>query len=144
MRAVISVTVAAVIALHTVLGCCWHHAHESVDVILQAKAKSTEPVKTCRCHGRSKQRSQNSERNDSQRRGSKKSCPTPCGEKCDTVALSRVQQDDATMLTLVNVLYTLDQPLPTLAVQTSHAEVEDGSVDLPPLRLHLLHQLLLI
>lgn len=143
MRSFISATIVVAIALHTVLGCCWHHSHESAEVV-QAKTKSTDSAKTCRCHSRSKKRSQSPERNDSQRQESKKSCPIPCGEKCDTVALSRVQHDDATVVTLVSLLYTLDQSFLTPAVLTSHVEVDNGLVGIPPLRLHLLHQLLLI
>lgn len=145
MRAVVSTAVAVIVALHAVLGCCWHHAHETVAATVTAPAKAAESVKAnrCCCH-----RYQSDEPKpvgrDSSQQGSPESCPAPCDKKCDAPAVFRVHLDDVALVPLFAWFATFAQPVLTPAVFTSRADLADEELQPPPIRLHLLHQLLLI
>lgn len=145
MRAVISITVAATIALHTVLGCCWHHAHAAAPVATEVQTKVETPTKAtkrCCCHGR--QTRPLPAEQGLQRHHSDKSCPGPCGKKCDSAALSRTAEHDSTVHSVVVISAMPDQPLLIPAVPTLRDCSLDNLVEAPPIRRHLLHQLLLI
>lgn len=146
MRAAVCITVAAMIALHTVLGCCWHHSHTTPSVAAGIDAKTTAPtkaIKRCCCHKRLKDQARLPEQ-DSQRQDSKKPCPTPCSEKCDSAAVNRTTHHELTWYCDVAFSTAPDQPLLIPNVPTLRGEFLNFAVESPPLRLHLLHQLLLI
>lgn len=145
MRAVVSITVAATIALHTVLGCCWHHAHASVLVSTEVQTKVAAPAKvTKRCCCHSRQARDVPAEHDSQRQNPKKSCPGPCGEKCDAAAIRRTTEHDSTVHCVVVISAMPDRPLLIPTVPTLRDSSLDTLVEAPRIRLHLLHQLLLI
>lgn len=147
MRRVVSATVAAIVALHAVLGCCWHHAHKMTAATIQTEIKASEPVKShsCRCHSHHHDVA-SSDRHDDNRQNSDDSSPTPppCEGRCDTQAVGRVQHDDAAKLSLIVLNTTFEQPLLESAVFKPQASRADDDVRTLPVRLHLLHQLLLI
>lgn len=147
MRAVISITVAVVVALHTVLGCCWHHAHEAAAGVIEREAASAEPVAKRSCgHGHAdeaKSVAHDSAEHDASEHDSHGSCPEPCDAKCDALALTRVQHDGVAALSVFAWVATVAQPVRSTAVLDAKAGRLDEQAP-PPIRLHLLHQLLLI
>ena len=145
MRAVISITVAATIALHTVLGCCWHHAHAAAPVVTEVQTKVETPTKaTKRCGCHSRQTRPLPVEHGLQRHHSDKSCPGQCGEKCDSAAVSRTTEHESTVTCVVVISAMPDQLLLIPAVPTLRDSLFDNLIESPPIRLHLLHQLLLI
>lgn len=147
MRRFVSATVAAIIALHSVLGCCWHHAHEATAATIETEINASEPVKehSCRCHSH-RHDVASSDQHDDDRQNSDDSSPTPapCEGKCDTQAVDRVQHDDVAKLSLIALNANFEQPLLESAVFKPQAIRTDDDVHTLPVRLHLLHQLLLI
>ena len=146
MRAVVSITVAAIIALHAVLGCCWHHTHTSPPIAAGLVAKTAVPtkaIKRCCCHSQLKDRARLPEQNPRQQ-GSKNTCPTPCGEKCNLAAVNGTTYNELTRGCVVAYSTPLDQQLLIPTVPTPSCKLLNFAVESPPLRLHLLHQLLLI
>lgn len=128
---------------------CWAAAgtmHTSAPVAAGIEAKTaatTKTIKRCCCHSRLKDRTRLPEQ-DSQRQDSKKTYPTPCGEKCDSAAVNRTTHHELTGCCVVAFSTTPDQPLLIPTVPTLRGELLNFAVESPPLRLHLLHQLLLI
>jgi hypothetical protein len=133
MHGLVSNLTAAVLALHTVLGCCWHHAHSctetcSADRVVRSSEGGVEEhgcdsgTRTDGHHGRHDCR----------------------GSTCVLAASARA---DVPRLAL-----QFDAP-PAAAVPSHGASADDAGRDtpfyppdalLPPLRLHLAHQVLLI
>ena len=145
MRAIVSTAVAVAIALHAVLGCCWHHSHTAVANAVEplARQESVESAKQCLCHHH---RSDVPEKNEEHSEGhhSDDSCPTPCNETCYNAAVSRAHQDDVTTLVPSDFLPSVDQPMVSCVLVAANFDSPDETFDPPPLRLHLLYQLLLI
>ena len=147
MRRIISAAVAAIVALHAVLGCCWHHAHEAFAATVHTEMKISEPAKAHCCCCRSHHDELPSDvQPDGDRHQADDSAPAPapCEGKCDTPAVNRVQQEDVATLSLIAWIATIEQPLFELAVFKSHPVRIDEDIQTLPIRLHLLHQLLLI
>lgn len=144
MRSLVSIVVAVAVILHMVLGSCWHHAHEPVAKLALAQTETPPPVKACRCqHHQSREHEKQLDQCPSDKEPVDK-CPGSCGEKCVYLSANRVQVDQSLDLALFNSLPL--EPLSVLVAGPSIAryESDDATVDPPPLRLHLLHQLLLI
>ena len=146
MRTLVSITVAATIALHTVLGCCWHHAHASMPARVAAQAKTGEPIKPlkrCSCSRKHKKPTQASEQQTPQQ-DSKDSCPTPCGEKCSSLAVNRELHREAMPHFFVIWSAMPDRSLLLPLAPKVRGDLLDNIVESPPHRLYQLHQLLLI
>lgn len=107
-------------------------------------AKAPAPVKCCACHRhQTEELAKEGERHSEKQEPSDHS-PDPCGEKCQYVAAGGVKLDTPTASVSFDLLPAVDQLVLTPVLTASSFESEDASVDPPPLRLHLLHQLLLI
>lgn len=144
MRALVTHLVALAITLHTLLGCCWHHAHETVVAVAEVQAKTPTPIKRCGCHRHQAEELAKEDEHHSEKQEPVENRPTPCGEKCQYVAAGGVKLDAPTASVSFDLLPAVDQPVLTPVLTALLFESEDASVDPPPLRLHLLHQLLLI
>lgn len=142
MRSLISATVAAIVALHSVLGCCWHHAHQSSVMADQIEQTTETRAERCGCHNSRFEKVRAAD-DDSRQHNSCNSCPRGCNDQCESFATPRLQHDEIA-LPQSSLLATIAQPIPPPIVFTSHARLADETVTPPPLRLHLLHQMLLI
>ncbi len=127
-----------------VLGCCWHHAHEPVAKNAFAQTETSPPAKACRCQHHQSHKGEKQVAQTPSDKEPVEKCPGSCGEKCVYLSVSRVQVDQSLDLAVFNWLPLA--PLSTVATGPAVAryESDDATVDPPPLRLHLLHQLLLI
>lgn len=145
MRSVLSLTVAAVIAVHSVFGCCWHHAH-----VAAADAEATEPsLETadhiCRQGFHAHEIGEHdASQAESHHDDPSHHCPTPCSEKCQIASTGRVQLDDSSLDTTLDVSFGLNELVPEPVVITWKFALDDVAAEPPPLSLHSLHQLLLI
>jgi hypothetical protein len=149
VRTLVSHLVAVAVTLHTLLGCCWHHAHEPVATVAQVETAQSEtkapvPVKSCRCHRHQAREFAKQEQNRPTRQEPVDRCPNTCGDKCVYVSTDRVQLDHPLILTSFDLTPAAPQSDLAMGLSISRYESDDATVDPPPLRLHLLYQLLLI
>lgn len=131
----LSTLTATLLALHTVLGCCWHHTHSCVSADHAAPTLSDE----CSCD--------DGDHDGQPAHGNKPGCPN--GHEChgNTCVVAHVSKVNWPGLTL------LPQSLP-IASAVSGSPFCNHAVDsqaffaadalLPPLRLHLVCHVLLI
>lgn len=144
VRTVISILVAVSVALHSVLGCCWHHAHETESATVEVARKPAETVRRCCCHRHHSEAETTAAETESQEHNSGERDSAPCGEKCQYVAAARVQLDDLNSNWLIAWLPLIDGPIVEPVHNPSRVHIDTTAADPPPVRLHLLHQLLLI
>lgn len=145
MQFVVTHLVAVAITLHSVLGCCWHHAHETVVQTKDAnECKPVEPMTGCCCHRHRPEVEPKQTDSESQRLPAEGHDSESCGDKCQYVASARLQLDDLTSTTLFAGVPSIDEAIATPSHVGVHFGFDAGAVDPPPVRLHLLHQLLLI
>jgi hypothetical protein len=174
VRALISTLVATAVALHSVLGCCWHHAHaaEGCEPTAQVaghdehehEVASQESEHPCGCPHRHAAdladerpaalaedcRHGDLEHGDLQHGEHDHGgpCPQPCPGSCVDkgllVAAPRVQLEHVVSTVLPAALSTARQS--SLEFKPSPAEFagRPAATYPPPERLHLLYQLLLI
>jgi len=135
MRAVVSSLMVALLAIQTVFGCCWHHSHWHLHGH-SSLAREAEPVKCCQHHH------QESESQPS---------PEPCNHHDECRGLSAY-------LLPQKVQIDASHSVPAFDMATSVASLAEDQIACPflwgdvgcshaiepPLRLHLLHQTLLI
>jgi len=127
MQAFVANLTAALLFIHTVFGCCWHHAQCSAVAVSQAEpcchrhqhsSDSTQPEKPCKCN-------------------------VECEGACIYVVPQKVKVDAPqwVAIDLLAVLPTLaDRKIEVASVWDFVSPLPDW---LPPLRIHLLHQVLL-
>lgn len=127
MHAFVSISTAALLFIHSVFGCCWHHAHCSTAAV-------AEPTHCCHHHQPGTQSKQ-------QEKPGK--CAVECGGTCIYVVPQKVTIE-APQWVAIDLLAVL----PSLAdIQIEAAAAWEAVSSLPelvpPLRTHLLHQVLL-
>jgi len=129
MQAFIASLTAAMLFIHTVCGCCWHHAHarEQGSTVAQA-------AKCCHHHQHD---------SDSQHRENPCKCNIDCEGACTYVVPQKVQIE-APQWVAIDLLAVV----PSLADRQVEAAASwEAASSLPdlvlPLRTHLLHQVLL-
>lgn len=134
MHAVFTSLMAGLLFIHTVFGCCWHHAH-SYGECQHALAEASQPVKCCK-HD-----------HESESKLPQKPCKghAECQGVCTYLVPQKVQIDFPQVIApfdLVAIPSVLTDAQIAAAARWElaccHTEIE------PPLRLHLLHQTLLI
>ncbi len=135
MHAVLSHSMAALLFIHALLGCCWHHAHRSAPSE-STPAQTSKPVACChhQDEGESEQQPQ-----------------APCDGRLECQGICTYLPPQKTQIDFAQVLLPFDHVavLPAAGsdclAPTASWEFNCGPLDLkPPLRLHLLHQILLI
>src|SRR5262245_10342958 len=132
MRAFLSISTAALLAIHTVFGCCWHHAHACEHDL---SFTATHPAGCCDHHSDGGNR-------DEQAPGQEKA---DCEGVCTYVAPQKVRIDGPTScvsLDAVAIPMTV-QHCPPSATHASALWWSPSELA-PPLRKHSLHQVLLI
>ena len=146
MRAFVSHLVALNLALHAVLGCCWHHAllADEVSVQVEQTTPKTTHCGTCRCHRHQASQPVKPEPLPSVPSEPKDRAPDSCCGNCQGIAANRIQLDDPSdshVFDLLPAAPFLDLSAATVALRQGPEVTPTGP---PPLRLHLLFQLLLI
>ena len=149
MHAVLSILMAAALIVHAVLGCCWHHAHDCVRCdnpiahVPGLTAKTSDQVACCKHHhGAGPEASEGQQEQPSQEPCK---CRFECRGVCAYLPPQKTQIDSPELVVAFD--YAIVAPMragvpiaPALSWELAGnlANVE------PPLRLHLLHQMLLI
>ncbi len=141
MHALIASLMAWILFIHALLGCCWHHAHAwhaSID-------PASRVVKVIPCCGHQHAgKHQTEDRNQEQ-----PPCPCPV-ERCVGVCTFLPPAKTLAETQLVEAPFDLSAPylLPVAVIADGFTRTWDclaGPLESqPPVRLHLLHQILLI
>jgi hypothetical protein len=127
MQAFVATLTAALLFIHTVFGCCWHHAQCSTVAVSQSEH-------CCHHHKQS---------GDSNHQEKPCKCNIECEGSCAYVVPQKVKIE-APQWTSIEILAVL----PSLAERPIEAACSSEDVSslrawVPPLRTHLLHQVLL-
>ena len=133
MRAAFSSLVSASLLIHAVLGCCWHHAHAGE--LLSSESVAGEPRDCCH-HGAAP---------------AEHPSPSPCndGPHCEGICTylpapkSLIDMSQFLALSDFAAILSVASDLPLSAMPAVERFVDPRGFK-PPLRLHLLHQHLLI
>ena len=152
MRTLVTYLVAASLTLHMLLGCCWHHAHEGNAGAKETKAPASIKkevaggTKRCRCHRHQPQVTAPQQKPADNRHDIPVGESDTCGEKCSFVTTNRVQvdQDQLQGGSSFGHLVCVISPEQTPGLTYRRSEIRDRPETPPSVRLHLLHQLLLI
>jgi hypothetical protein len=136
MHGLVSNLMAALVGIHAVLGCGLHHAHECEECVPSSTQVARAP--TC-CHHQ-----QDASPCD-------ESAPTPCKcflechDVCAFLPTSKTQVELPALVVPFESALTVSAISSLQAASCSSSEFSHGNAALaPPLRLHLLHQILLI
>lgn len=135
MQAFVANLTAALLFIHTVFGCCWHHAHrcEHGRAVVRKQPAEDQPAKCC--HHRD---DSGSEQQETPCKGK-----TGCEGTCTYVVPQKVSVE-APQWVAVELLAALpslsDSQLNAAACWDAVSTPPDLA---PPLRIHLLHQVLL-
>ena len=134
MRAIFSSLVAASLLIHAAVGCCRHHADLDACVGDQAADYACD-VDADHHHDCDEQHGQPADQ--------------PCGGHhchglCNYLPVQKSQLDDLKVKLPLDFVALLPAACDVQVVALHHAECLSESVAGPPVRLHLLHQILLI
>ncbi len=139
MRPVVSLTTALAFLLHLWLGCCTHHAHAS-DTVTPCSA-----AKTGRCHHHGHASHKHDAPSKSDKAPAKKECPPgSCdGAHCSFTTVGKTFETKA-WFAPVNCIAVLTPAFIFQPLLSFDADL-GGDLDFaPPVRAHLLNQILLI
>lgn len=134
MHAVVSNLLAGLLLIHAMLGCCWHSAHTCT-----RRDRDACPVvkKVCCHHCHHKQQSENPP--------APCKCRVECKGVCTYLPTERIQIDGTQLASSWQHLVVLPVMLEAPCASNSNWKPADGVLAWqPPLRLHLLHQIILI
>jgi len=164
VRCLVSYFVAAVTALHALLGCCGHHAHAATDGAATVACETLDAVPCCghhhahgehgnlddhdvACHDDAAGDVADNDAFAGAMHDDEHPAPAPCSDscegKCQFVSMSRVQLDSPTTTHDLGLITAV----PATTVDGSPlARFENRRSSVPPLpiRLHLWNRLLLI
>lgn len=165
VRTLVTYLVAAALTLHMLLGCCWHHAHESASVcctreshngascdahdeIAELEADHDHHDGDCPHDGDDLARAEDATHQDSDHEDGHHNKPgsqhESCGEKCSFVSASRVNVELDASVVALGAFASVAEVAPANEFVVRRLEAWGASDAPPPIRLHLLHQLLLI
>jgi hypothetical protein len=134
MQALFSSLVAASLLIHAAIGCCWHHSHNGLcadDRQCQPTSDACAHHHGC-CNGQHDQPTQE-----------------PCGGHqchglCNYLPIQKSQVDDLKLQLPLDFAAILPATCDMQGVAVHHAVGCSKAACEPPVRLHLLHQILLI
>lgn len=127
MQAFVATLTAALLFIHTVFGCCWHHAQCSTAAV-------AEPTHCCHHHKHG---------GDSKQQPKPCKCNVQCEGTCNYVVPQKVKVEAPQWIT-VDLLAVLPSLAGGQIEGPSSWQAISWPPDLvPPLRTHLLHQVLL-
>jgi hypothetical protein len=151
MHAIISSFVAAILSIHALLGCCWHHARgcEVCETTIRGVASSEVSPETSCCHHVTGHRPQPDDACGGGHRPSHSGpckCRIDCCGSCAFLPAPRALEiaqvsghgDDCLVACLPAIMAGPSTPSLFWRLVSGPTPME------PPLRLHLLHQILLI
>jgi len=149
VHSVISHIVVAALTLHTLLGCCWHHAHAWGDEGTHedvAHCETETPTYSCGCchHDHDDESTDTAAAaHHDEDRDAPAPCSNSCAGKCQFVATSRVQLDN------LSIAQYFSAPTSFRVVEVgglagNRYESRLTTVAPLPIRLHLWNQLLSI
>lgn len=133
MHAILSSLMAALLFVYAAFGCCWHHAPSTR--CYEGLAQASQPVKCCKHH------------HDSDNKLPQNPCKShgECQGVCTYIVPQKVQIDSAHVLAPLDLVASVSVLTDAQIAPAARWELARFQVDLePPLRLHLLHQSLLI
>lgn len=134
MRAVFSSLVAASLLIHAAIGCCWHHAHDA-ECGNEACAEQTA----------STDGGQHDDCDSSSGHGDHHApCKGHCEGTCHYLSVQKTQVEVIAPHLPLDFAAVIPATCDVHVAALVHAERSYESVAEPPLRLHLLHQILLI
>jgi len=141
-RTIVCLTTALAFAFHMGIGCCSHHGHAEDDQTVQHQHDAHELA--THSHGHSHAHHDHANTEESSESPTPDSCPhDQCeGGKCVFVSISKVDLSQLTHASLPVI--SLNELLGTLSANTLSPEIDSGGPPKLPLRLHLLHQVMLI
>lgn len=165
VRTFVTYLAAAAVTLHMLLGCCLHHAHETASACCNAAARDGRDASAeseaahhehddgdCPQHGDDVARVDDAEHHDfdhedgDQQDGDHNkpdSRQESCGEKCSFVAASRVSIELDGAVVALGGFASAEIAATESELVVRRREAWSAAAP-PPIRLHLLHQLLLI
>jgi hypothetical protein len=136
MNAILSILTAAALFIHAAMGCCWHHTHHCGHGDATTAGVS-QPVQCCKHHHPAQH-------------GKQPADPCKCKVECHGVCIYLPTQKTHIDAPRIVIPFNHVAVIPALA-DTHHLSAPfrlDGTGGAlesePPLRLHLLHQILLI
>ena len=165
VRTLVTYLVAAALTLHMLLGCCLHHAHDSAsaccpaaslnshDEIAELEAADHDHDGECSRHGDDVAMDEHGDHYDADHQKSDhwncdhnkpNSQQESCGEKCSFVAANRVSIELDAAVVALGAFASAAEVAPANEFVVRRWEAWRASDAPPPIRLHLLHQLLLI
>src|SRR5438105_7800221 len=106
MQAVLSISMAAAVFIHTVFGCCWHHGHRCNHLVAIGVVQ---PVKSCEHH---------QHESDRRQPGTPCKCKVECQGTCSYLVPQKVRIDAPQVVAFFDLV----------AAQTSLADVQAASV----------------
>jgi hypothetical protein len=140
VRAVICNVVAAMLLLHAFVGCCRHH---DCDLAGADREGATQPACGCCCH-----------HEPNECCGDEAPTPNPCDCKGECKALCIYLPTQKCVVDAGNLSLSIDMVchqcddlgaiLRASAGNLSHHRMSERAMSEPPIRLHLLHQIILI
>lgn len=142
LRTIIAITVAAIVALHSALGCCWHHGQDSPSTVERGDRGSMPPTRSsrCGCHGFVPPTSTEATLREQSQTPKHESC----FDRCEFLAKVRTEREDVRAYCLNELASTLKQPIVLPVVFPSQAKRIWDLIDPSPVRRHLLLRVLLI
>lgn len=165
VRTLVTYLAAAAVTLHMLLGCCWHHAHASGsdcrtaaicdthDGEMQREVADHDHHVDCPHHDADADATEHADHSEFDRHGDHSrqgdqhqsgSQHESCGEKCSFVAANRVNCELDAAVVVFGAFATAEVVATENEFVVRRFEARGASDAPPPLRLHLLHQLLLI
>lgn len=170
VRTLVTYLVAVALTLHMLLGCCRHHAHDSASVCCTAaslnshdetaehKAADHDHDGDCPHHGDDVAMDEHAGHHDldlhdaDHQKSGHQDCDhnkpdsqqESCGEKCSFVAANRVSIELDAAVVALGAFASAAEVAPANEFVVRRWEAWGASDAPPPIRLHLLHQLLLI
>lgn len=136
MHIVLSSLMAALLGIHAFFGCCWHHGHRCAECTPSA-TQVAQPAKCCHHH----------QGTDEKQHGKQTPCKCflECHGVCIYVPSQKVQLDSPELIVPLDFVAVLTAFSDMQQASTAPWEISRGPTAVsPPLRLHLLHQILLI
>jgi hypothetical protein len=130
MHATLSSLTAGLVFIHAVFGCCWHHAHRCEE---QAESALAVAAHCCPKH-----------EDDAAEQPSPCDCRVECGGSCTYLPPEKVRIDAPQLALGLEVAVITPTAADAFMLPVSWSSSRAGPPNgAPPLRLHLVHQLML-
>lgn len=137
MNALISNLLSCLLFIHAVLGCCWHHAHDCASCGTAFYRAGGSHSKCCHAH---RHTDTNREQPDD-----KRPCEMECSGTCQFVSTKKVEVEPPSWTATDFMADSMQPVFAGLAfLRQGWEPLRESTVAREAVRLHLLHQILLI